>query len=43
MAMDDDRGQPGKLRFKALGRVENKDVLLVFELQFVENGGHGFP
>jgi hypothetical protein len=34
--MDMEDGQAGQLLLEALGRVEDEDILMAFELEFVE-------
>ena len=39
--MDVEDGQARQLDLKALGGVENEDLLMAFELEFLEKGSHG--
>jgi hypothetical protein len=40
--MDGDHGQARELRLEALRRVQNQDFLVILEVKFLEEGGHGF-
>jgi hypothetical protein len=40
--MDGEASQPRELGLETRGSVEDDDLLLVFEIKFFENGGHGF-
>ena len=40
IVVDGEHGQAGKLRCKALRRVQDNDLLLVFEVEFFEDSSH---
>jgi hypothetical protein len=42
VVVNGDNGKARKLRLKALGCVQNEDLLLILEVEFFEDSAHGF-
>ncbi len=42
VVVNSENGKARKLREKALGRMQNEDLLMILEVEFFKYSGHGF-